>query len=337
MRICLRRREFITFLGGAAAALPMAAHPQQSARPVIGLLHGGSPEAFSGRMAAFRQGLSEAGFTENRNVTIEYRWANYDEHRLSELAVDLVNRRVAVIATPGGGVSAGGAGAATVAKGATATIPIVFSTGSDPVQLGLVASLNRPGGNATGFNDMNSVLTPKRLGILFELLPKATRFAVLINPTAPDLESVSTEIKAAPTVGGRQIDIVYAATSHEIETAFMTLAQRRIEALAVHTNPFFNSHRIQLITLAAHHHLPAIYPWRETPEVGGLMFYGTSSADEYRQVGIYVGRVLKGEKPADLPVIRATQFELVINLQTARVLGIEVPATLRALADEIIE
>jgi putative ABC transport system substrate-binding protein len=328
----MKRREFFIALGGAAAAWPLDANAQQPASPIIGLLHGGSPEAFTGRMMAFRKGLSEVGFVEGRNVAIEYRWANNDQHRLPEMAADLVNRRVNVIATPGGG-----SGAITVAKAATATIPIIFSTGSDPVQLGYVASLNRPGGNVTGVNDMNGLLTLKRLGILFELLPQATRFAVLINPGAPEFESVRMEVKAASVAGGRQIDIVHATTNREVETAFASMAEKRVEALAVHTNPFFNSRRIQLITLAAHHHLPTIYPWREAPEVGGLVFYGTSGAEEYRQVGIYVGRVLKGEMPADLPVTRATRFELVINLQTARTLGITIPALLGAQADEVIE
>jgi putative ABC transport system substrate-binding protein len=236
-----------------------------------------------------------------------------DEKRLPELASDLVNRKVAVIAVAGGG-----SGAVLAAKAATTTIPIVFSTGADPVQLGYVASLNRPGGNLTGINDLNSVLTTKRLDLLFGLLPKAIRFAFLINPTSLESESVISEAKAAAIASGRQIEIAQAATARDIDTVFASLADRRIEGLAVHTHPFFNDRRIQLITLAAYHHVPVIYPWREAPEAGGLLFYGTSGTDEYRQVGVYVGRVLRGEKPADLPVIRAAKFELVINLQTAR-------------------
>jgi putative ABC transport system substrate-binding protein len=329
----MKRREFITLLGGAAAAWPLVAHAQQPAMPVVGWLHAGSPEAFAGRTAAFRQGLGQAGFVEGLNVAIEYRWANNDNRRLPELAADLVNRRVAVIAAPGGG-----SGAVPVAKAATTTIPIVFSTGGDPVQLGFVASLNRPGGNITGINDMNSVLTTKRLDVLFALLPRATRFALLVNPTGRlDYESVITEAKAAASAGARQVDIVQAASTREIDLVFAGLADRRIEALAVHTHPLFNDRRIQLITLAAHYRLPTIYPWREAPEVGGLLFYGTSGTDEYRQVGVYVGRILKGEKPADLPVIRAAQFEFVVNLQTARTLGIDVPPNLLALADEVVE
>lgn len=327
----MRRREFITTLGGAAA-WPLAARAQQTAIPVVGLLHGGTPEAFAGRIVAFRKGLSEAGFVEDRNVTIEYRWASNDFKRLPELAAELVSRGVAVIAVPGAG-----SGSVLAAKAATTTIPIVFSTGADPVQLGYVASLNRPGGNVTGINDMNSVLTPKRFSIMSELLPRATRFALLIDQTSANADSIIGEIKAAAVAANRQIEIAYAATSREIDVSFTSLGERHTEALLVHTNPLFNDRRIQLITLAAHHRLPTIYPWREAPEVGGLIFYGTSGTDEYRQVGIYVGRVLKGKKPADLPVMRATKFELVINLQTARTLGIEVPPSLLAVADDVIE
>jgi putative ABC transport system substrate-binding protein len=234
-------------------------------------------------------------------------------------------------------VPGGGSGSVLAVKAATTTIPIIFSTGADPVQLGFVASLNRPGGNVTGINDMNSVLTSKRFSIISELLPRATRFALLINPSGGQADTAIDEIKTAASAANRQIDIVYAATSHEIDVSFTSLTERHTEALLVHTNALFNDRRIQLITLAAHRRLPTIYPWREAPEVGGLIFYGTSGTDEYRQVGIYVGRVLKGEKPADLPVVRASKFELVINLLTARTLGIEVPAPLLAVADEVIE
>jgi putative ABC transport system substrate-binding protein len=326
----MRRRQFIAFLSGAAVTWPLAARAQQPALPVVGYLNSRAPDADPLLLSAFHQGLKEAGFVEGRNVAIAYRFAANDNDRLPELAADLVRRHVAVIVANGP--------ATMSAKAASASIPIVFAIGFDPVQLGLVASLNRPGGNITGINDMNSVLTTKRLDVLFALLPRATRFALLVNPTGRlDYESVITEAKAAASAGARQVDIVQAASTREIDLVFAGLADRRIEALAVHTHPLFNDRRIQLITLAAHYRLPTIYPWREAPEVGGLLFYGTSGTDEYRQVGVYVGRILKGEKPADLPVIRAAKFEFVVNLQTARTLGIDVPPNLLALADEVVE
>jgi putative tryptophan/tyrosine transport system substrate-binding protein len=331
----MKRRNFITFLGGAAA-WPLVARAQQPAMPVIGFLHSGSPESFPTRVEGFRKGLREIGFVEGRGVAIEYRWAYNDNDRLPELAADLVRRKVAVIAAPGGGTNA-----APAAKAATGTIPIVFSTGGDPVQLGLVASLNRPGGNITGFNDMNSVLGAKRLELLHELLPEATQFTALVNPNRRRIDSgyqaMITEFQSAATDIGRNVEILYASNNREIEAAFASLAQKRVEALVITTDPLFNDSRAQIIALAAQHRLPAIYPWREAIEAGGLMFYGTNGTDEYRQVGIYVGRVLKGEKPADLPVMRATKFELIINLKTATALGLTVPPSLLAIADEVTE
>jgi ABC-type uncharacterized transport system substrate-binding protein len=327
----MRRRDFITLLGGAAAAWPLAARAQQPT-PVIGLLHAGSPEPFASRVAAFRQGLSEIGFVEGRNVAIEYRWAHNDTDRLPELAADLVRRQVAAIATPGGG-----SGAAQAVKTATASVPIVFSTGGDPIELGLVASLNRPGANVTGVNDMNGALGPKRLGVLHELLPRAEGLAALIDPTRPDAESITADLVAAAAAIRRKIEICLAGNDREIETIFASLRDKQVEGLLVQTSPLFNTRRMQLIRLAADHRLPVIYPWREAVEDGGLMFYGSSGTEEYRQVGIYTGRILKGEKPADLPVVRPTTFEFIINLKTAKALGLTIPPTLRALADEVIE
>jgi putative ABC transport system substrate-binding protein len=327
----LARRDFIRLLGGAAAAWPLAARALQAA-PVVGFLHLGTPEAFAGRVAGFRDGLREIGYTEGRNLAIEYRWAYSKSEQLSTLAADLVRRQVAVIATPGGG-----ADATLAAKAATSVVPIVFSTGADPVELGLVASLNRPGGNLTGFNDMNTTLGPKRLGILRELLPGATRVAALIDPVRPEATNGLAELERAAASVGWQIETVHAGSSREIDTAFASLADKRVEGLVIQGSPLFNSRRVQIITLASHFRLPTIYPWREVVEVGGLMFYGSSGTEEYRQVGIYTGRILKGEKPADLPVMRASKFELAINLQTARTLGVQVPPTLLAIADEVIE
>jgi putative ABC transport system substrate-binding protein len=330
----MKRRAFITLLGGAALAQPLAARAQQPAMPLIGFLHSGSPERFATRVEGFRKGLRETGFVEGRSVAIEYRWAHNDNDRLPELVADLVRQKAAVIAAPGSG-----SGAAQAAKAATATIPIVFSTGGDPVQLGLVASLNRPGGNITGFNDMNSVLGAKRLELLHELLPGAARFAALVNPNRSDSgnQAMIAELQSAATNIRRNVEILHASNNREIETAFASLTQERAEALVVTSDPLFNDHRLQLIDLAAQHRLPTIYPWREAIEAGGLMFYGSNGTDEYRQVGIYVGRVLKGERPADLPVMRATKFEFIINLQTARTVGLEIPPTLLARADEVIE
>jgi ABC-type uncharacterized transport system substrate-binding protein len=330
MTFGIRRREFITLLGGAAAAWPLAARAQQPVMPVIGFLYEGSPEPIAHLVAAFRKGLTESGYVEGRNVAIEFRWARNDTDRLPELAADLVARQVAVIATPTS------TAAAIAAKAATPSIPIIFGTGADPVQAGLVASFNRPGGNATGISSMSTELGSKRVGLLHELVPNAERFAVLVV-NSPRAKFLIQEVQVRASSTGRQIEVFYASTSRDIETAFAGIVQRQIEALVLTPGPLFNNNRVQLATLAARHVLPAIYSSREFAEVGGLMSYGSSITEEFRQVGIYCGRVLKGEKPADLPVMRATTFEFIINLQTARALGIDVPPALLARADEVIE
>jgi putative ABC transport system substrate-binding protein len=327
----MKRRQFITLLGGAAVAWPLAARAQQPAMPVVGYLYAGAPEASTHLVAAFRKGLSETGYVEGQNVAIEYRWTHNEFDRLLELAADLVRRRVTVIAAPGS------AAAAVAAKAATATIPVVFSGGADPVQAGLAASLNRPGGNVTGVTTMNAEAGTKRLGLLHELLPQAVRFAVLVNPINSLTEPFVTDLRAAATVFGTQIDVFNCSTIGEINTAFVSLAQRQTDALVVGVDTLFLNRRVQVATLAAHHRLPAIYTLREQAEVGGLMSYGSSFSDLFRQTGIYVGRILKGERPADLPVLRASKFEFVINLQTAKTLGLDVPPTLLARADEVIE
>ena len=322
----MRRRTFIAGIGSAAAAWPVVARAQQGALPVVGFLSVGPREgAGIDNLASFRKGLSETGFIEDRNVTIEYRFANNaGVERLTELAADLVGRRVTVIA-------AGGLGAAVAAKAATATIPIVFRTGNDPVQYGLVASFNRPGGNVTGINDIGRDLAGKRLGLLHELLPAASRFAALVEPGGGRVdESTVAEVTAAASAIGRSIEIITASTNREIDTAFASLVQKRIDALWVSTGAMFASRHAQLVTLAAYHRLPAIYPQRLYAEVGGLMSYGTDLLDSVRQVGVYTGRILKGEK-------QPTKFELVINLKTAKALGLTIPETLLATADEVIQ
>jgi len=327
----MRRRTFIAGIGSAAAAWPVVARAQQGALPVVGFLSVGPREgAGIDNLASFRKGLSETGFIEDRNVTIEYRFANNSGvERLAELAADLVGRRVTVIA-------ANGFGAAVAAKAATATIPIVFRTANDPVQYGLVASFNRPGGNVTGINDIGRDLAGKRLGLLHELLPGASRFAALVDPSLGRVtESTVADVTAAASAIGSSIEVITASTTREIATAFASTVQKRIAAVS--TSALFGSRRAQLVTLAAYHRMPAIYPQRSYTEVGGLMSYGTDILDSVRQVGIYTGRILKGEKPSDLPIVRPTKFEFVINLQTARLLGIDVPPTLLATADEVIE
>jgi putative ABC transport system substrate-binding protein len=328
----MRRREFITLLGGAAAAWPIAARAQQPATPIVGFVNGRSAQDAARNAAAFRKGLNEAGYVEGQNVMVEYHWLEGQYERLPALMADLVRRRVAVIATPG--LTAG----AQAAKAATTTIPIVFGVGEDPVKLGLVASLARPGGNATGINFFASEIVAKRLGLLHDLVPKAVRIAVLVNPAnATTTEATLRDLPEAGRALGLQIQALNASTSREIEAAFATLVRDRAEALFVASDGFFVSRRVQFATLAARHGIPAIYNFREEVEAGGLMSYGTDLLDTWRQVGVYTGHVLKGAKPADLPVAQSTKFEFVINLQTARALGIEVPSSIQLLADEVIE
>jgi putative ABC transport system substrate-binding protein len=321
----VKRRAFISLLGGAAAAWPLAARAQQAAMPVIGYLYAGSPEPSANLLAAFRKGLREAGYLEGQNVAIEYRWAHNDYNRLPELASDLVRRHVAAIVTPGS------VAAALAAKATTTTIPIVFGIGNDAVQAGLVTSLNRPGGNVTGVSYMQGELAAKQFGLLHELLPGAMRFAVLVNPNNPLVtRSILEDLPGVVRSIGGQIEILSASTNNDIDAAFANLMQKRAEALLVSPGPLFGNRRIQLAMLAMRHAVPSMYYDREFAEIGGLISYGTSLVDQYRQTGIYAGRVLKGERPADLPVQRATNFELVINLQTAKTLGLTIPPTLLA-------
>jgi len=328
----MKRRSFITLLGGAAA-WPLAAHAQQPAMPVIGFLHAGSPETEPGsRMIAFRHGLNESGYVEGQNVTIEYRWAEGRHDRYSELVADLIRRKVTVITT---GANTPGS---LAAKAATSTIPIVFGVGQDPVKLGLVASLARPGGNATGVNFFIAELAAKRLGLLRELVPAMASVAVLVNPANPaNAESTVKDMQAAAPALGLQVQIFNASTSRQIDAAFANLVRERIDALFVGPDPFFNTRRVHLAVLAGRLAIPATYAGRDYAEAGGLMSYGSDLADTYRQIGAYVGRILKGAKTADLPVVQTSKLELVINAQTARTLGLEVPPTLLARADEVIE
>jgi putative tryptophan/tyrosine transport system substrate-binding protein len=327
----VRRREALTLLG-AAAAWPLAARAQQPAMPVIALLDPRSPDALADRLRGFRQGLNDAGFVEGQNVAIEYRWAENQMDRLPKLAIDLVRRQVAVIATPGGPA------ATFAAKAATTTIPIVFVVSEDPARLGLVASLARPGGNLTGVNFFSGELTAKRLELLRELVPAATRVAVLVNPdNATIIESTLRDLEPAARAIGLQTQVLKASTIREINEAFATLARERPDALFVGIDPFFNSRRTQLVHLATRHALPASYPARDFAEAGGLMSYGANIVDAWRQVGSYAARILQGAKPADLPVVQSNKLELVINAQTATMLGLEVPPQLLARADEVIE
>ena len=326
----MRRREFITLVGGAAT-WPVAARAQQPAMPVIGFLNSTSPTAWAHLVAAFRQGLSEMGYVEHRSVGIEWRWAEGRYEQLPALAADLVRRQVAVI------VSTGGLNSIFAAKAATTDIPIVFTTGTDPVKDGLVASLNRPDGNITGVHMFVSQMEGKRLGLLHELVPTAALIGVLLNPTRLPAERQLKDVQEAARAIGQQIHIVHASSERDLATAFMTLAQLRAGALLVGADPFFNSRRDVIVELAARHAIPAIYEQREFVVAGGLMSYGTSLPDGYRQAGIYTGRILKGAKPADLPVFQSSRFEFVINLKTAKALGIEVPPNLSARADEVIE
>jgi putative ABC transport system substrate-binding protein len=328
--VTLRRRDFISLLGGAAA-WPMAARAQQ-AMPVIGFVDGGSPESRARLAAAFRKGLGEAGYVEGQNVIIEPHWLEGQYDRVATLVADLVRRHVAVIAAPGS------ATVAVAAKAATATVPIVFGVGEDPVKLGLVANLARPGGNATGANFLSEEVNAKRLALLHALLPKAARVAVIVNPSNPtSAETTLREVQAAARTLGLQTTVLHASTSREINAAFAALAGERPDALFVGGDAFFVSRGVQFANLAARDRIPASYAQRESVAAGGLMSYGGDVAESARQAGIYAGRILKGEKPADLPVVQSTKIEFVINLQTAELLGIDVPQTLLALADEVIE
>ena len=327
----MRRREFITLLGGTMVAWPLAASAQQPALPVVGFISGGSVDAFAREAAAFRTGLNETGYVEDQNVTVEYHWLEGHYDRLPALMADLVHRQVAVIATPGS------MPAALAAKAATATIPIVFGVGEDPVQLGLVASLARPSGNATGINYFVNEVVAKRLRLLQDLVPKAVRIALLVNPANPSVKSTLREVQEAAPAIGLQIQTINATTIGEIDAAFATLAHERPDAIFVAPDSYLNSRRVQLAILTAANKILATYTNRDYVAVGGLMSYGTDLADLFRQVGVYTGRILKGAKPADLPVVQSTKFEFVINLQTARTLGIEVPPAVLSIADEVIE
>ena len=327
----MRRREFITLIGGAAATWPIAARAQQPALPVVGFIRDGSADANARFAAAFRKGLNETGYVEGQNVTIEYHWLEGQYDRLPALMADLVGRRVAVIATPG-------IVPTLAAKAATTTIPIVFGIGDDPVRLGLVTNLARPGGNATGINFFVNEVAAKRLRLLHDLVPKAVRIAVLVNLAKASTEEFTLRAvqEAAPTLG-LKIQILNASTIGEIDAAFTTIARDRPDALFVAPDAFFVSRRVQFITLTARDRIPATYSLRDYVAIGGLMSYGTNLADSFHQVGVYTGSILKGAKPADLPVVQATKFEFVINLQTARALGIEVPPGLLSIADDVIE
>ena len=327
----MRRRDFITGVGGAAMAWPLVAQAQQ-ATPVIGFLDSRTPETMASRLGGLRRGLKEAGFVEGENVSVLYRWAEHQSDRLPELAADLVRQRVAVI------ISSGGPGVAFALKAATTTVPVVFLTAEDPVRLGLVASLARPGGNLTGVNFLSRELASKQLEFLREVMPTAKRIAALINQgNVSNSESTLRDLRPAASALGLQVQVFNAGSGREIDAAFAAMKRDRFDALFVGTDPFFNARRVQLALLAGHHSIPAIYSGREYAEAGGLLSYGSDIVDAYRQVGIHVGRVLKGTKPADIPVVQSSKLELVVNHQTARMLGIVVPQTLLTAADEVIE
>jgi putative tryptophan/tyrosine transport system substrate-binding protein len=326
----MRRREFITILGGAVAVWPLAARAQQRAMPVIGFLNAASLDGYRPMVAAFRQGLNGAGYVEGRNVDIEFRWAESQYDRLPALAAELIDRKVAVIvatSTP----------AAFAAKAATTTVPIVFAVGFDPVEHGLVASLSRPGGNVTGATQLNVEVGPKRLELAHEVVPAATAMALLLNPTNPNVENVFQVLQGAARTLGLQLHNLRAGNEREIDDAFATLIRLRAGALVIGSDPFFNAQYQRLATLALRNAVPTIYQLREFATAGGLMSYGASIADSYRTAGVYTGRILKGEKPADLPVQQSTRVELILNLKTAKTLGLEIPTPLLARADEVIE
>ena len=326
----MTRREFITLLGGGAA-WPLAARAQQAAMPVVGFLSHGSAESDSDHSQAFRKGLNEAGFTDGRNVAIEYRWANFQLGRLPSLAADLVRRQAAVIA------ATGNLGTVLAAKEAAATTPIVFNVGIDPVEAGLVAALNKPGGNITGITSVNTQLGSKHVGLMHELLPNATRLALLVGDDLANVMDMITGAQEAAAALGLQIDMLYASTGGDIETALAGVVQKQASALIITPGNLFIQRRVQIAVLAVRDSVPAIYVNRVFPEAGGLMSYGSDWTDTFRQAGIYCGRILKGEKPADLPVLQQTKFHLVINLNTAKALRLQIPPTLLALADEVIE
>jgi putative tryptophan/tyrosine transport system substrate-binding protein len=326
----MRRRQFVTLLGGAAVAWPLAARAQQPPLPVIGYLNGGSPELRVGDLRAVRQGLSEQGYVEGRNLAVEFRWAEGQNDRLRALAADLVRRQVAVIV-------AGGTPSALAAKAATLTIPIVFDTGGDPVELGLVSSLNRPGGNLTGVTALNGEIGPKRLELLHELVPAARIIALLVNPTNPNANALSREVQAAARTLGLDLHVLNASTERDFDPAFATLAQVQAGGLVIATDGYFIGQSEQLAAYVLRYRVPAIFAYHEFAAAGGLMSYGGSLTDQYRLLGVYTGRILKGESPADLPVQQSTKVELIINLKTAKALGLNVPITLLGRADDVIE
>jgi ABC-type uncharacterized transport system substrate-binding protein len=327
----MQRREFISLIGGAAAAWPLAARAQQAAMPVIGVLGGHTRAQWQPFLTAFHQGLKQVGYIEGENVASEYRWAEGHYDRLPALAADLVHRQVAVIA------AIGGVNSALAAKAATSEIPIVFLTGRDPVELGFVESFNRPGGNLTGVSLLNDELVAKRLELLRELVPKAATIAILINPDNRNHPSHARTLEAVARAGGQQVIVIGAAADGDFEPAFAMLVQRRADALVVNADPFFDSRQEQIVGLATRHAVPTIFPWREFVQAGGLASYGTSLLDAHRQTGVYAGRILKGAKPADLPVVQATKFEMLVNLKTANALGLTVPTSILLRADEVIE
>jgi putative ABC transport system substrate-binding protein len=331
MAISVGRRQFLSVFGGAAVVWPLAARAQQSGVPVVGFLHAGSPEPNAAFVAAFLKGLTETGFVEGRNVTVEYRWAAGRLDRLPEMAADLIHRNVAVISTP---LSTQ---ATLAAKAATSTIPIVFGSGGDPIALGLVTSFSRPGANVTGVAFMSAQLGPKRLGVLHDLLPAAAHFAVLGNPHGALTDATVADVKASAGTLGMSVEFVYASTENEIEVAFATLTQNHADALLIAPDEFFTAHMVQLADASLHHGIPSTYVISQFAKVGGLMSYGPDFVDAYRQVGIYTGRILKGENPGDIPVEQPTKFEFVINLRTARALGLTIPQQVLLLADEVIE